>query len=100
MYVVRVAAVRWVDEEWPGWVEVLLTESDGSVVSIVDKVPVLDGDGRLTPGGSLPVGLELPCDVLERRADGGAVIRLRSDVEDRDGRTTFTVDGRSLSEAS
>ena len=61
MQYVRVEVVRWIDDEWPGWVEVHLTEADGTVVSLTDKVPVLAGDDRPAPGVDLPMSLEIPC---------------------------------------
>lgn len=95
VHAVRVEVVRWVDEGFPGWAEAELTEADGSVAAIVEKAPVLDGAGRLTPDGPFPVALVLPCDVLRRSTgpDGSrtAVVRLRSGVTDRHGRATFHV---------
>jgi hypothetical protein len=101
---VRAEAVRWIDEEWPGWVEVQFTESDGTVVSIVEKVPVVDYDDRVVPGVRFPVDLEIQCDVLDWVAHPGgnrsAAIQLRFNVEDRHGRTVFNVDERLLSTRS
>ncbi|MER5702792.1 MULTISPECIES: hypothetical protein [unclassified Micromonospora] len=100
MHYVHVEAVRWIDEDWPGWVEVHLNEADGTVVSLIDKVPVFDDADRLAPGVEFPVGLEFPCDVLEWARDqvGNrlAVIRLHFSVEDENGRTIFTVGASTL----
>jgi hypothetical protein len=72
-----------------------LRESDGAVATLIDKVPVFDRDGRLTPGVEFPVQLEIPSDVLERTVDGtgsrSTVVRLHFDVEDQHGRGTFRV---------
>lgn len=93
---VRGAAVGWIDGEWPGWVEVRLRESDGTVVTLVDKAPVFDCGNSLLPGVEFPVELELPCDVLDRTAgrDGkrSVMVRLRSGLEDQCGCGTFRVD--------
>jgi hypothetical protein len=93
MRCLRAEAVRWVDEDWPGWVEVQFIDSDGTVVSIVEKVPVVDYNDRVVPGVRFPVELEIPCDVLDWVAhlDGSrsATVRLRFSVEDRHGRTMF-----------
>ncbi|WP_326557280.1 hypothetical protein [Micromonospora sp. NBC_01796] len=73
---------------------------DGTVVSLIDKVPVLDCDGRLAPGIDLPAELEIPCDVLDWSVDQAgrrsAIIRLHSNVEDRNGRTVFNVEASTL----
>jgi hypothetical protein len=93
-------AIRWVDIEWPGWAEVHLRESDGTVVSMVDKVPVLDDGNRLRLETQLPVDIEIPCEVLERMVDlagnRSSLVRLRSNIEDQRGRTTFRVDEDTL----
>ena len=98
VYVVRAKAVRWVDLEWPGWVEVRLRESDGAVASLVDKAPMFDDAGRLWAGATLPLDVEVPCEVLDCAVDeaGNSLVRLRSNVEDQSGRTTFRVDEHTL----
>jgi hypothetical protein len=100
MHYVRAEAVRWVDIEWPGWVKVHFRESDGTVVSLVDKVPIFDTGDRLILGTTLPAYVEIPCDVLERAADRAgnrsSLVRLGSNVEDQRGRTTFHVDEHTL----
>jgi hypothetical protein len=102
MRCLRAEAVRWVDEDWPGWVEVQFIDSDGTVVSIVEKVPAVDYTDRVVPGVRFPVELEIPCDVLDWVAhlDGSrsATVRLRFSVEDRHGRTMFNVDEHLLAE--
>lgn len=96
----RAEAVRWVDLEWPGWVEVQFRESDGAVVSLVDKAPIFDASGRLAQGAELPAEVEIPCEVLEQATDRvgnrSSLVRLGSDVEDQNGRRTFNVDVRTL----
>jgi hypothetical protein len=39
--IVRGTVTRWVDDAFPGWVEVTLTAADGNTHRIVEKVPVL-----------------------------------------------------------
>jgi hypothetical protein len=69
-------------------------------VSLVDKVPVLDNGDQLTRGTAVPSGVEILCDVLEWTVDQAgnrsAIVRLRSNVEDQSGRTTFNVDEDAL----
>ncbi|MBL7258529.1 hypothetical protein [Paractinoplanes lichenicola] len=95
MEFVRVQAVRWVDVEWPGWVEVRLQEAEGSVAVIVEKAPVLSDDDDFGPWTELPVPLEIACDVVGWEvADEGhrvATVRLGHGVEDSEGRGTFRV---------
>jgi hypothetical protein len=92
---VHAEAVRWVDREWPGWVEVQIPQSDGTVAVVVDKVPVLDLGDRLAPGVGFPVEIELPCDVLrwevEDKSRRSAVLVLCHAIEDQVGSSTFRV---------
>jgi hypothetical protein len=100
VHFVRAKAVRWVDLEWPGWVEVQPHEPDGTVVALVDKGPLFDKDDRLTAGTALPLEVEVPCDVLERLVDAAgnlsSLVRLRANVEDQSGRTIFRIDEHTL----
>src|SRR5438477_3835741 len=95
MEYVRAEAVRWVDREWPGWIQVQIPQSDGTVAVVVDKVPVLDFDDRLALGPGFPVEIELPCDVLRWEVDDkgrrSAVLVLRHGVQDQVGSSTFRV---------
>ena len=80
--------------------EVCLNETDGTVVSLVDKVTIFDNDDRLASGAVFPVELEIPCDVLDWARDPGgnltAHIRLHFSIEDQNGRTVFNVDENAL----
>lgn len=46
---VRGRVVRWVEVDFPGWVEVEIVEADGNRAALVDKVPVFYADSGLTP---------------------------------------------------
>jgi hypothetical protein len=46
VHYVHAEAVRWVDLEWPGWIEVHLREADGTVASLVDKAAIFDDADR------------------------------------------------------
>jgi hypothetical protein len=100
MHYLRAEAVRWVDLEWPGWVEVQFRKWDGEVVSLVDKAPIFDAGGHLVPGSVLPAEAEISCEVLEQAADRVGnqswLVRLGYDVEDQSGRRTFNVDEHTL----
>lgn len=63
---VKVEVVRWVNHEWPGWIEVLLREADGTTTAIIEKVPVLLPDDLPATEPEIPSQIEIPCDVLER----------------------------------
>jgi hypothetical protein len=101
---VRVEVTRWSDVEFPGWVEVELRESDGAVATLIDKVPVFDAGDRLAVGVELPVGLEVPCDVLDWEVDKAgnavAVVRLHFSITDQRGRSTFRVNEDTLASHS
>lgn len=86
---------RWVDDAFPGWVEARLTEADGTVVVLTDKVPVLGLWDDLTADTPLPVPVELECEVLRCERDRHdrelAVVVLSHGVTDQEGRTQFRV---------
>ncbi|MEV4601255.1 hypothetical protein AB0K15_28115 [Amycolatopsis sp. NPDC049253] len=85
---------RWVDEEFPGFVELRFADADGTVVLITEKVPVLTAENwdASTP---LPMPFDLDCEVLRRERDpqghATAVVELSYGVGDDDGRVQFTV---------
>ncbi|MBM2614757.1 hypothetical protein JIG36_04205 [Actinoplanes sp. LDG1-06] len=89
----RVEAGRWVEREWPGWIEVRLREAGGNVALIVDKEPVLFRQDEFD--GVFPAWIELPCDVEGWSAGEGderiATIRLEFGLEDENGRANFQV---------
>jgi len=39
--IVRAQAIRWIDDSFPGWIEVKVIDAAGRDHRIVDKVPVL-----------------------------------------------------------
>ena len=51
------------DDAFPGWVEARLSEADGTVVVLTDKVSVFGLDD-VTADNPLPVPVELACEVL------------------------------------
>lgn len=92
---VRGWAMRWVDEDWPGWVEVHIPLAGGATLSLVDKVPIFDGVGRIVPGVVFPVPVRVACDIIGwEPVPGGqrlAIVTLRHQVEDEAGANTFRV---------
>jgi hypothetical protein len=97
---VRLKPVRWCDDNFPGWIEVELREADGAVARLVDKAPIFDDTDTLAPGSPLPTEFRFPCDVLSRDVDSAgnisALVRLQFGLEDRQGRTTFRVNGHDI----
>jgi hypothetical protein len=85
---------RWVDDAFPGWVEVQFVEADNAIVVLTDKVPVFGLDG-LTVDTALPSAVELSCEVLRRERDEHrrelAVVVLSHGVVDQEGRNQFRV---------
>jgi hypothetical protein len=92
---VRGTAVRWVDEEWPGWIEVQIVVDGGTTVSLIDKVPVFDAGDQIMPGTKFPVPIRVACDVVDGESEYEGrrvtVIALRYQVEDGAGRNSFRV---------
>jgi hypothetical protein len=90
----RGMVTRWVDDAFPGWVEVRLVEADGTVVVLTDKVPVFGFDG-LSVETPLPAAVELACEVVRRERDGRnrelAVVALSNGVMDQENRKQFRV---------
>ena len=95
VYYIKVEVVRWVDDEWPGWIEAHLREADGTRAVIVEKVPILLSDEPPATEPGIPSRIDIPCDVLERDQDAAGyasvLVRLRSHVQDQHGRSVFRV---------
>ncbi|BCY11098.1 hypothetical protein L3i22_061860 [Actinoplanes sp. L3-i22] len=92
---VKVEFVRWVDAEWPGWIEVHLREADGTTTAIIEKVPVLLSDELPATEPEIPSQIDVPCDVLERDQDAAGsasvLVRLHFHIQDQRGRGVFRV---------
>jgi hypothetical protein len=78
-----------------------LREADGGgTTAIIEKVPVLLADGRVTTDLEIPSQIDIPCDVLEREqgiaADASALVRLHFNIEDQRGRSVFRVSERDV----
>lgn len=103
MATVECTLVRWVDDAFPGFAEVHLTDSDGAVAVLTDKAPVFGLRG-LTAKSSLPAPVEIDCEILRRERHqtgrGVVVVVLGHGITDQDGRNEFRVDaGRVRSES-
>jgi len=69
VFYLRCRALRWLDDDpQPGIVEVTFTDADGAAQIMIDKCIIFDADQRLTRSAAYPVDLELPVEVVGRRA--------------------------------
>ncbi|GGK59426.1 hypothetical protein [Nocardia camponoti] len=50
-------ATRWVDDAFPGFVEVAFRQADGAMVIFTEKLPVVDARSGLTAESAYPVSL-------------------------------------------
>lgn len=98
MNYLRVLAVRWVSDDFPGWVEVAITDATGRTWSLVEKRPVIEAEGILTAEAAYPIALELECDVVARELDTAGqptvTVALRHGIEHEEcgGRFRVTSD--------
>lgn len=99
---VEATVTRWVDDAFPGWVEVELAEADGTVTTLVDKAPVVT-DRHLTAETAYPLAVALDCAVVGRERDetgeddeAVVVVVLRHGIADRHGRSEFRVRANQL----
>jgi hypothetical protein len=90
--------VRWVsDEPQPGWIEVQLTDADGTVWSFFDKPPIVDVHDRIRRDATYPLEVELACEIVSRQRDakGRELLTISTrhpwGVEAEDGRDQFQV---------
>ena len=76
--------VSWVDNAFPGWVEVVLHTVDGDV-SLVDKVPAFGFEVE-----SIPSPVQVEC-VVDRRGPDVVTVTLSHGIGDGSGASTFRV---------
>jgi hypothetical protein len=87
--IVRATAVRWVDDAFPGWIEVTLNAVDGHTHRIVEKVPVLT-NAEITADTTFP--FELWVRGASSRVDRNAAeVTLAYDVVTTEGLATLTI---------
>ncbi|WP_326662110.1 hypothetical protein [Streptomyces sp. NBC_00385] len=61
----RVEAVRWVDDAFPGWVEVQFSDARGKRWSLVDKAPAFGTAEELGPCSDYPLAVSVACAMVE-----------------------------------
>jgi hypothetical protein len=98
---VRCQAVRWAgDEPWPGIVEFRLTDVYGTEWIFIDKAPVIDGTGQLTPDAAYPIEVGIACEIRNSyQREGQTVIIINTRpwrVETTNGLDVFHVHAEQL----
>jgi hypothetical protein len=92
----KVQIVRYVDDQFPGFVECELIDSSGRLHTFLEKGPVVS-DEWPGPDDSYPMGGEIRCEILEQLhpPDGRDLLRVTTNqpdsVETKDGITEFVV---------
>lgn len=94
MATARVLVTRWLSDDFPGFVEFVLTDTDGVEHTFQEKPPVLSAE-ELSRLDAYPRELWIDADVLSERG-GSALIRLAHSVESLERRTDFDVPLESL----
>lgn len=80
---IRATAVRWINDHFPGLIEVEISDAEGQTHRVIEKVPVLT-TSHITAASNFPLELWLDaeCDSVEGES---AVVRLRYNVETEEG---------------
>ena len=96
MQTVAVEITKLVDSSFPGWVEFVLRDANGTVWTFVEKVPVVTED-NLSAESVYPRQAWLACEVLSNAGGSLPAHLVRIDtsrpwgIEAVDGTTVFTV---------
>jgi hypothetical protein len=90
---IRASAVKWsADEPIPGLVEVELDDADGQLWRFIDKAPIFDAAGKLTPTASYPLAVDLACTIIDRMGDRVAISTAEPwGLKSVDGQSSFVV---------
>ncbi|MET8653530.1 hypothetical protein [Nocardia aurea] len=85
-------AVGWVgdDGELPGVIEVQLIDAEGTVHSLIDKVPIFGRTEDLGPDSTYPLPVDICVDLIERIDGDRALIELRWEARNTE-RTRYVV---------
>jgi len=81
MQFVSVQIVRFVDPDFPGWVECELVDADGRLHIIKDKVPIFTAE-LLDDESKYPATGSMPCEVVERFRDARGRELVRVSIEE------------------
>ena len=96
---VRAQAVRWVSDDFPGWVEVRLVDAAGRAWPLVDNVPAFVDDESLSASADYPVEVALRAVAVATDDAGSVVVRLGHGLEASDGTAQFTVRAEDFSDS-
>ena len=83
--------MRWVDDAFPGWIEVSVRSADGRTHRVIEKVPVLT-DLPLTVDSEFPHELWLRGGTSSRVGQITADVTFAYDVTTTDGLRGLTVE--------
>ncbi|MFE4976777.1 hypothetical protein ACFRAR_32330 [Kitasatospora sp. NPDC056651] len=92
----RCEAVRWVDDGFPGCLEVRFTDAEGRTWTLFEKWPIFGVPIDLGPGSVYPVEVTVGCVILEDAGSGEAdgIVTVSTSphgVATPDGREEFRV---------
>ena len=96
MPTVAVEVTRFVDSNFPGWVEFVLLDARGTTWTFVDKVPVLSAE-ELSEASDYPRPATIECEVVAEPSDVQAAGLVTIDtsrpwgIEAKDGTSLFVV---------
>jgi len=102
---VRAEIVRWVSDDFPGFVECRLTDASERAWSIVEKVPVVTTE-HLQPDSEFPQPVLIACEIVSRDRDdaGRETSRITTStpwgIEATDGTTSFQVFATQLTRST
>jgi hypothetical protein len=88
---VRAAVTRWISSDFPGWVEVVLTDAQGVRHVFRDKVPVFTDRDDITENTPYPSEIWLDCDIDSEAPSQQVTVALRHGVESLAATSTFAV---------
>lgn len=86
---VRVTALRWAADDFPGWIEVSIVDADQQEHRVLEKVPVLTTDS-ITADTPFPVTVWIPA-VVDGVGDSRVTLTFSSGVETVDGLSKLAV---------
>lgn len=98
---IRAEIIRWVSDDFPGFVECRFTDRFGKVWTVVEKVPVLT-DANLRSTSPFPQPVLIACEVVATRRDnaGREITEIStltpSSIEATDGTTSFQLYAEQL----
>jgi hypothetical protein len=97
--------VRWISDDFPGFVECRFADASGREWSVIEKVPVLT-DAPLRSDSEFPQPAFIACEIVSRgRDDAGRETAIVSTgapwaIEATDGTTSFEVFAQQLTRSN